>query len=129
MPPSTTLTPRRAGRLSSSAGVWHSSPGLRAADWLQAAPRMSRSTAPPRPRTTSPFLILRWHVAMVSSIGHRVTGMALYVGALILAGWAVALATGQEAFETYTGLLGSIPGKIVLFGLTVSVFFHLANGV
>ena len=55
--------------------------------------------------------------------------MALYVGALILAGWAVSLASGPDAYASYMGLLGSIPGKVVLFGLTVSLFYHLAAGV
>ena len=42
----------------------------------------------------------------------------------------LALASGREAGEDYMGLLGSIPGKVVLFGFyTVAVFFHLAAGV
>ena len=82
-----------------------------------------------RERPLSPFMIWRWHVTMAASILHRATGSALYVGVLILAGWAVALASGPDAYDAYMGLLGSILGKVVLFGLTVSVFFHLANGV
>ncbi len=83
-----------------------------------------------RPRPLSPHLqVWRWHVTMAASILHRATGVALYGGALILAGWALTLATGPAAYGGYMGALGSIPGKIVLFGLTVSVFFHMANGV
>ena len=63
------------------------------------------------------------------AILHRFTGAGLYVGLIILAGWALALASGPDAYGVYTGLLGSIIGKIVLFGLTVCVFFHMANGV
>ena len=66
---------------------------------------------------------------MAASILHRATGVALYGGALILAGWALALASGQGAYDGYMTLLASIPGRIVLFGVTVSVFFHMANGV
>ena len=83
---------------------------------------------PPPP--LSPFTtVWRWHVTMFASIAHRVTGVGLYLGALIAAGWAVALASGPEAYASYMGLLGSIPGKIVLFGMTVSLFYHLANGI
>lgn len=83
-----------------------------------------------RERPLSPHLqVWRWHVTMASSIFHRATGVALYVGALIGAGWAFALALGPGPYGTYTSLLGSIPGKLVLFGLTVSILFHLANGV
>ena len=60
---------------------------------------------------------------------HRVTGMALYVGAFIAAGWAVSLAAGEQAFNGYRALLGSPLGLFVLIGLTFSAFFHLANGV
>jgi succinate dehydrogenase / fumarate reductase cytochrome b subunit len=66
---------------------------------------------------------------MVVSITHRFTGMALYAGALILAGWAAALASGPDAFDAYRALLGSWIGEIVLFGLTFSAFYHLAGGV
>lgn len=81
-------------------------------------------------RPLSPHLqVWRWHVTLFVSIAHRVTGMALYVAALIAAAGAVALASGSEAYETYKGLLGSPLGKLVLIGLTFSAFFHLANGV
>ncbi len=84
--------------------------------------------APERP--LSPHLsIWRWHVTMASSIFHRVTGVALYVGALIAAGWAVSLAGGSLSYSAYTSLLGTLLGKLVLFGLTVSILYHLANGI
>jgi succinate dehydrogenase / fumarate reductase cytochrome b subunit len=66
---------------------------------------------------------------MACSILTRATGVALYVGALVLAGWAFAIASGPDAYAEYMGVLGSIPGKVVLFGLTVSLFYHLAAGV
>ena len=91
---------------------------------------MTDSSPGPAARPLSPHLqVWRWHVTLLCSILHRVTGMALYAGALMLAGWAVALASGPGAYEVYKGLLGSLPGKVVLFGMTVSVFFHLATGV
>jgi succinate dehydrogenase / fumarate reductase cytochrome b subunit len=66
---------------------------------------------------------------MLTSILHRATGIALYGGALILAGWAIALAAGPGPYGAYMHLLGSIIGQLALFGLTVSVFYHLANGI
>ena len=96
------------------------------------AARAQAPLAPPvlRERPMSPHLqVWRWHVTMACSILTRATGMALYVGALLLAGWAVSLASGPDAYASYMGLLGSIPGKVVLFGLTVSLFYHLAAGV
>ena len=83
-----------------------------------------------RARPLSPHLqVWRWHITMAASILHRVTGVALYVGLLIVAGWAVALASGPEAYDDYMGLLGSPLGLLVLFGLTAAIFYHLANGI
>ena len=64
-----------------------------------------------------------------ASIATRATGVALYVGVLIIAGWALALASGPDAYAAYAGLLGSPLGLVVLFGLTVSIFYHLAAGL
>ena len=78
----------------------------------------------------SPHLqVWRWHITMAASILTRATGVALYVGLLIVAAWAVSLAMGPDAYAALMGLMGSIIGKLVLFGLTVSIFFHLAAGL
>jgi succinate dehydrogenase / fumarate reductase cytochrome b subunit len=81
-------------------------------------------------RPISPHLqVWRWHVTMATSIFHRASGMALYFGALILAGWAIALASGPDAYGAYMSLLGSIVGKLVMFGLTLALTYHFANGI
>ena len=86
--------------------------------------------APIRPMPLSPHLqIWRWHITMLTSILHRVTGIGLYVGALILTGWALSLAGGEGTYSTYMGLLGSWIGRVVMFGLTVCIFYHMANGI
>ncbi|WP_421933920.1 succinate dehydrogenase, cytochrome b556 subunit [Phenylobacterium sp.] len=91
---------------------------------------MTETTQGPRERPLSPHLqVWRPHATMVGSILHRITGSALYVGALILAGWAMSLAAGPDAYQTFMELLGSPLGKLVMFGLTLSVFYHLAKGV
>lgn len=83
-----------------------------------------------RERPLSPHLsIWRWHITMASSIAHRATGVALYGGFLIAAIWALCLAAGPGPYQVFTGVMGSILGKLVLFALTVSIFYHLANGV
>ena len=84
----------------------------------------------PQDRPMSPHLqVWRWHITMATSILHRATGVALYVGALIGAAWAIALAQGPDAYADFKHLLGSPLGKVVMFGLTLSFFYHLANGV
>jgi succinate dehydrogenase / fumarate reductase, cytochrome b subunit len=92
---------------------------------------MSETPAAPRAaeRPLSPYMIWRWHITMVCSILHRATGVVLYGAALLLAGWALALALGPDAFYAYQGVLGSLPGKVVLVAITFSLFYHLANGI
>jgi succinate dehydrogenase / fumarate reductase cytochrome b subunit len=86
--------------------------------------------APRRAPPMSPHLtVWRWHITMATSILHRATGVALYAGALIAAAWAVSLALGPDAYAQFKALLGSPVGKLVMFGLTLSVFYHLANGI
>ena len=86
------------------------------------------SGLPPRP--LSPHMsVWRWHVTMFTSIAHRVSGVGLYLAALIAAGWAVALASGPDIYAAYMALLGSPLGKVVLFAITLGLFYHLANGV
>lgn len=87
-----------------------------------------------RPRPISPQIQLnggvwRWHLTMAASILHRATGVALYGGALLLMLWALSLASGPDAYASFTGLAGSIAGRIVLVGLTLCAFYHLGNGV
>ena len=93
-------------------------------------PQALAKAAAARPRPTSPHLqVWRWHITMAGSIAHRASGVALYGGALITAGWALALAMGPGPYATYTALLGSWLGLLVLFGITLSIFYHLASGL
>jgi succinate dehydrogenase / fumarate reductase cytochrome b subunit len=91
---------------------------------------MDEASPAARARPLSPHIwIWRWHVTMAASILHRLTGAALYAGVFLLALWAGALAYGPVPYAQFMGLLASLPGRIVLFGLTVALFFHLANGL
>ncbi len=91
---------------------------------------MAEASEGPRARPMSPHLqVWRWHITMLTSILHRVTGVGLYFGALIAAVWALSLASGPEAYALFQTVMGSILGKLVLFGLTVSIVYHLGNGI
>jgi succinate dehydrogenase / fumarate reductase cytochrome b subunit len=91
---------------------------------------MADASPGPRPRPISPAVtIWRWHITMAASILHRATGVGLYLGALVMMVWALALASGPDAYGLFTGLAGSIVGKLGFFVLTLCVFYHLANGV
>jgi succinate dehydrogenase / fumarate reductase cytochrome b subunit len=81
-------------------------------------------------RPLSPHLgIYRWQVQMVTSILHRVTGIALAVGTLILLWGLLALATGPDAWRTFGHWSGSAIGTILLIGWTWSLAYNLCNGI
>ena len=81
-------------------------------------------------RPLSPHLqIYKPQITMVTSITHRITGVALGVGTLLLAWWLIAAATGPEAYATVSAFLASWFGRLVMFGFTWAIFYHLCNGI
>ena len=83
-----------------------------------------------RTRPLSPHLqVYRLPLPALLSISHRVTGVVLAAGSLVLAYWLVAVASGLEAFARAQALLGSIPGRVLLLAITFSLFYHLGNGI
>lgn len=82
-------------------------------------------------RPLSPHLrIWKWGPAMLVSILHRVSGDGLaLVGLPVLLWWLAALAGGPAAYETFTSVATSIPGIVVLVGLTWALFNHFCSGV
>lgn len=84
----------------------------------------------PAQRPLSPHVqIWKWHATMAASILHRVTGVGLYGGALLLAVWLGAAAIGPQAYEPVWGLMMSLPGQVFLFLFTIAVSYHFANGI
>jgi succinate dehydrogenase / fumarate reductase cytochrome b subunit len=81
-------------------------------------------------RPLSPHLqVYRMTLTMFLSGLHRVTGMALYLGTLLLAWWLIAAASDAKSFETVSWLLSSIIGRLVLFGFTCALFTHMMGGI
>jgi succinate dehydrogenase / fumarate reductase cytochrome b subunit len=66
---------------------------------------------------------------MATSILHRASGVALYAGAVGLAIWLGALVAGPEAFAPVAAFLSSLLGQLALYGLTVAISYHFANGL
>ena len=81
-------------------------------------------------RPLSPHLqIYRWPVSMVLSIGHRVTGVGLSVGALLMAWWLVAAAASESAFAAVQGFFGSGFGVFLLLFWAAALLLHLFLGI
>lgn len=81
-------------------------------------------------RPLSPHLqVYKPQITSVLSILHRITGVALAVGTLLLTWWLIAAASGPEAFTAAQGFIGSWLGLLLLFGWSWALFYHLCNGI
>jgi succinate dehydrogenase / fumarate reductase cytochrome b subunit len=81
-------------------------------------------------RPLSPHLqVYQPQITSTLSILHRATGVVNAFGALLLAWWLVALASGSAAYAAFAAVAGSLPGRIALFAFGATLVYHLLNGV
>lgn len=81
-------------------------------------------------RPLSPHLqVYKPQLTSVLSIMHRGTGVVLAIGTLLVTYWLAAIAGGTESFANANAILGSWFGKLVLFGWSWALFYHLSNGI
>ncbi len=81
-------------------------------------------------RPLSPHLgIYRWLITNTLSILHRLTGVALSVGLVLVSAWLITAAWCPDMFLLIQEFLGSIIGQLFLFGWTIAFYYHLANGM
>jgi succinate dehydrogenase / fumarate reductase cytochrome b subunit len=66
---------------------------------------------------------------MATSITHRVTGVAMAGGTVLIAWWLIAAASGPDSYAPFVMVASSIIGQVVLFGFTLAMSFHLLNGI
>jgi len=83
-------------------------------------------------RPISPFMFPTWYrfqITSTLSILHRLTGIALAVGSVLLAWWLVAVAAGGEVFVATHAFIASPIGMLLLFGWSIAFFYHLCSGI
>lgn len=81
-------------------------------------------------RPLSPHLShYRPEITSSLSILHRLSGIVLALGALVLSWWIVSVALGGASQAWTTRAFGSLVGRIALFGWTLAFCYHLANGI
>lgn len=87
-------------------------------------------TQAPVQRPVSPHLqIYRLTLSMVMSGLHRITGLALVAGILLLTWWLLAAAAGQNAYGTFQAFAASWIGRLILFGFSWALLHHLIGGL
>jgi succinate dehydrogenase / fumarate reductase cytochrome b subunit len=71
----------------------------------------------------------RFQITSVLSILHRLTGIALAVGSILLAWWLIAVAAVGQVFAATHAFIASPIGVLLLFLWSVAFFYHLCNGI
>ena len=66
---------------------------------------------------------------MATSILHRMSGVVLALGLLLLTWWLAAAASGPEYFDFVHDIMASWIGRLILLGFTAALYFHLFNGI
>jgi succinate dehydrogenase / fumarate reductase cytochrome b subunit len=81
-------------------------------------------------RPLSPHLqIYRFTMTMAMSIVHRIVGVGLYFGMLLLAWWLAAAASGPAYFDFVNRIFGSWIGLVILFGFSWALIHHMLGGL
>jgi len=87
-------------------------------------------TKAPAARPLSPHLqVYKLTLTMVMSGFHRISGLGLYFGALLLAWWLMAAASGPNGYARFEWFAGSLVGRLVLFGFTWALIHHTLGGI
>ena len=86
------------------------------------------SAGAPYARPLSPFLSYRWQYTNTLSILHRLTGVILSVGFILLVYWLAAAATGKDAYSQAQALFAHPLVQLKLVAFSFCFFYHLLNG-
>jgi len=90
------------------------------------------SPAPKVDRPLSPFMLgqhYRFQLTSVLSFLHRMTGVGLSLGAVLLVWWLAALAGGPWPYAAFSKHLAAWYGQLLLLGWSWSLLYHLCNGI
>ena len=66
---------------------------------------------------------------MIASIAHRLTGIVLYSGTLLVTLWMLAAASGPVTYAWINSFLSSWLGQLILIGYTWALMQHLLGGL
>lgn len=81
-------------------------------------------------RPLSPHLqIYRPMLTMMMSIMHRITGIGLYFGIVLLVWWLTAASISDGYFDFVQGFFGHWFGRLLLFGFSWALIHHALGGL
>ena len=81
-------------------------------------------------RPLSPHLSIHKKVlTAVFSIFHRLTGIFLTIGSLLLVFWFLSISIGENFYNYFQIISSNFIFKVILFFWTLAFFYHLFNGI
>ena len=81
-------------------------------------------------RPLSPHLqIYKPMLTMMMSIMHRITGVGLYFGIILLMWWLTAASISDSYFDFVQDFFGHWFGRLLLFGFTWTLIHHALGGL
>lgn len=81
-------------------------------------------------RPTSPHLqVYKLPLTGIISISHRITGVLLSVGLVVVVLMIIAVANGDSAYLVMQGVMSHWLMKLLYIGFVFSLFFHLCHGI
>ena len=81
-------------------------------------------------RPLSPHLSIHKKVlTAVFSIFHRLTGIFLTIGSLLLVFWFLSISIGENFYNYFQIISSNFIFKAILFFWTLAFFYHLFNGI
>ena len=81
-------------------------------------------------RPLSPHLqIYKPQLTSVLSITHRGTGVLLALALLVMPYWLLSIASGPDTYALLLQHFSAWYGKLFMFGVIFSVYYHLCNGI
>lgn len=82
------------------------------------------------PRPLSPHLqVYKLPMTALMSISHRITGVALAGGFVLITAFLVAAMMGESYYNQIMTLAMTVPGTILMFLWSFALYYHLCNGV
>ena len=84
----------------------------------------------PKSRPLSPHLqVYRLPMAALMSITHRITGVILAGGFLLVAAFLISAAFGENHYNAVARFSSSIFGLVILIGWSLALYYHTFNGI
>lgn len=87
---------------------------------------------PPRKveRPLSPHLqVYKPQISSVLSILHRVTGVGLSFGLVLLTIFLVTASSNADCYNAFADFMNGIIGRLLIVGFSVAMFYHLCSGI